>query len=359
MSNELNQSILTTLIFLISTSIPCFDGKPQSKQVDNKFNNNLEYTYPFEYTGSRFFNSDKLEVTWSFDHESLPNSGESCNNRLFFYQVQKALLVWARYANINFKYIEYDASQTEIFIKFGTGKHNCACIECDGFDGRNDFTGNLDSGSLMAHAFPARSIRRGNRWYKQSHEGELHIDFDEPWTFSDNTKTLNSTENQSIHIIYSLIHELGHVLGLDHVDNPDSIMYYKAPFSVWDMNHKVDVQFPDLGDYDIKFITGLYGGRRDLPRVEFYTENEGNGSKVLLDPWNPRLNSFMEVTSQKIDLQTYSCWRNFRETFGFEKFDPTNTWVIVSVLFGLCSVGFGVLIYFKKFKTGGTRGEKV
>ena len=111
----------------------------------------------------------------------------------------------------------------------------------------------------MAHAFPANPKRRNKRRYKQSkYWGELHIDKDEEWTFSSQDVS-NSSDN--LHVMYTLIHELGHVLGLDHVDNPDSIMYWKSPSSIFKMNHKVDVNFPDLNEYDIAFISRLYGRR--------------------------------------------------------------------------------------------------
>merc|ERR1712035_115748 len=86
---------------------------------------NIHNIYPFVYLGERFFDADKLEVTWSFDHSSLPGANSSnsvCNDYLFYYQVQKAFLVWARHININFKYIEYDPKETEIYIRFGMGK---------------------------------------------------------------------------------------------------------------------------------------------------------------------------------------------------------------------------------------------
>ena len=298
---------------------------------------NIHNIYPFVYLGERFFDADKLEVTWSFDHSSLPGANSSnsvCNDYLFYYQIQKALLVWARHININFKYIEYDPKETEIYIRFGTGKHNCACKDCEGFDGRNDFTGKPNSGSLMAHAFPASPIRRNKPYYKQNsynlNQGELHIDRDEDWNFVDKVEHDPNSKNTQIHIMYTLIHELGHVLGLDHVENRDSIMHWASPYSIYEMNHRVDVEFPELNDYDIKFISSLYGKRPPrmrLPIAELYKNDRINGTNVLVDPWNPKFKS--SNRNREIDLKSTRC--NIESGAGFSK-KFKNVWILLLFL---------------------------
>ncbi|VDD92276.1 unnamed protein product [Enterobius vermicularis] len=79
----------------------------------------------------------------------------------------------------------------------------------------------------------------------------LHFDDDELWTIKDTTQLRDYTD-----LHYVAIHEIGHVLGLDHSSDQNSIMapYYQDPLDKFG-----NYQDPKLGEDDIKKIQELYG----------------------------------------------------------------------------------------------------
>lgn len=92
--------------------------------------------------------------------------------------------------------------------------------------------------------FDGRGGELGHAW-RPDHpwRGELHLDADETWA-------IDTPASENADLITQLIHELGHVLGLDHNSNRTSIMY--PAFEPHEVKRV-------LSDGDITAIQGLYG----------------------------------------------------------------------------------------------------
>ncbi|KAJ1349435.1 hypothetical protein KIN20_005009 [Parelaphostrongylus tenuis] len=110
----------------------------------------------------------------------------------------------------------------DIVIGFERGQHEDA-FPFDGKDG------------VVAHAFYPR-------------DGRLHFDADEDWS-------LNSP--QGVNLFQTAVHEIGHLLGLEHSVDPRAVMFAaKRPYN------------PDftLGDDDVRAIRVLFPLEGDLKR---------------------------------------------------------------------------------------------
>jgi predicted Zn-dependent protease len=103
------------------------------------------------------------------------------------YTIHKTLSQWEVATNLNFKE-EGHNTQADIKIAFIKGDH----ADGHSFDGKS---------GVLAHAF------------KPSHpfKGTIHLDLDEDW-FEDKLESV-------------MLHEIGHVLGLDHNNDKNSVMY--------------------------------------------------------------------------------------------------------------------------------------
>ncbi|KAF9661531.1 hypothetical protein SADUNF_Sadunf19G0078500 [Salix dunnii] len=97
---------------------------------------------------------------------------------------------WAEVTSFTFTEAT-DGASADIVIAFYSGDHG----DGTSFDG---------PGNILAHAF-----------YPQN--GRLHYDADENWS-TDPTMNQNDLESVSVH-------EIGHLLGLDHSNDPEAIMY--------------------------------------------------------------------------------------------------------------------------------------
>ncbi len=150
---------------------------------------------------------------------------------------EEALAVWASYVPIRFVEVE-DSGPTPIASEqsyTASGRPNIR-IGAHTIDG--------SQGGELAHAFLPYSTTDGLA-------GDLHLDAEEDWT-----------ENNGGFLLEVVLHEMGHVLGLDHVENVDAIM---NPFV---MNRFSALGQADLLPDDIDGIRSLYG--------------EGSGSVVPL-----------------------------------------------------------------------------
>ncbi|CAA0805830.1 Matrixin family protein [Striga hermonthica] len=123
--------------------------------------------------------------------------------------------MWAKVSPFTFEYVE-DYNSVDVQISFQYREHG---------DG-NPFDG---VGGILAHAFSPP-------------DGRLHYDSDELW--------VDGVVNGAFDMQTVGLHELGHVLGLAHLNGPGSIMY---PY-VSSGTRAV------LTEDDVDEIRSLYGG---------------------------------------------------------------------------------------------------
>ncbi|MFG2095483.1 M10 family metallopeptidase domain-containing protein [Streptomyces sp. NPDC048612] len=149
-------------------------------------------------------------LTWKLDHYSsrsdLRGKRAEVENAL-----AKAMNTWAKASKLRFT--KTTGSKANIKIGFHTGDHG----DNAAFDGK---------GGVLAHAYEPQ-------W------GMLHFDDQEPWS---TTAQSGRTDLSSV-----ALHELGHILGLDHSADRKSIMY---PYYTGGKT---------LGQEDIQRIQALYG----------------------------------------------------------------------------------------------------
>uniref|UniRef100_A0A914P654 Peptidase metallopeptidase domain-containing protein n=1 Tax=Panagrolaimus davidi TaxID=227884 RepID=A0A914P654_9BILA len=96
----------------------------------------------------------------------------------------------------------------------------------------------------------------------------LHYDIEEKWhVYSENEVEMNGTMD----LFTVTLHEIGHILGLPHSNNSESIMYpyFINPFDNNQKYHKPT----KLSDYDVKNIQKLYG-IQELQRIYGLEENK-------------------------------------------------------------------------------------
>ncbi|KAM9221757.1 macrophage metalloelastase [Dugong dugon] len=133
------------------------------------------------------------------------------------YAIQKAFQVWSDVTPLKFRQI-YEG-KADIMMSFAHGAHGDPCP----FNGR---------GGVIAHAFaPGPGIG-----------GDVHFDEDEFWTKS----------YEGINLFLVAVHETGHSLGLQHSNDPKSIMFPTYGY----VNTNTFHLFTD----DICGIPSLYGG---------------------------------------------------------------------------------------------------
>lgn len=79
--------------------------------------------------------------------------------------------------------------------------------------------------------------------------GDIHLDEDESWDIE--------TDNDigEVNLFYTILHELGHSLGLSHSSKKESIMF------PWYMNKDLDRESHELPEDDIIAIEQHYGGK--------------------------------------------------------------------------------------------------
>ncbi|KAJ1113507.1 hypothetical protein NDU88_001749 [Pleurodeles waltl] len=130
--------------------------------------------------------------------------------------MQEAFKVWADVTNLEF--IQIESGVADIMISFGSLEHG----DFFPFDGPS---------GILAHAFPPG----------QYIGGDAHFDEDETWT--------NTTTGYNLFAVAA--HEFGHVLGLDHSNNPEALMY-----PVYSFSGSTDFS---LSDDDVEGIQALYG----------------------------------------------------------------------------------------------------
>lgn len=171
---------------------------------------------------------------------------------------EKAFSVWEKHSGLRFKHdrMNYDIliSNKRLKHMMQTQSHQCS----NAFEGK---------GRSLAHAFhPDRdnTVR------------EIHIDEDENWSYSIN----KNVSVDQVSLFATLIHEIGHALGLSHSDVADSVMnaFYSGKI--------------ELGNDDVLAIQNLYG----KPSVTSSLPTEDKQHTV------PQMEEDQPVDTDQIDL---------------------------------------------------------
>lgn len=170
---------------------------------------------PFVLRGCNY---DRAELTYAFIN-GTPDLGGQLEREI----VREAFGAWSSVTPLRFTEVG-DQNPHDFPISWQQGNHG------DGspFDGQGTATGNT-----LAHAFYPPPC--GGAF-----SGALHFDEDESWT--------DQASPGRIRLLNVAIHEIGHLLGLDHSDQQDAIM-----FAFYDDN--VDSLRPD----DVNGAQALYG----------------------------------------------------------------------------------------------------
>jgi len=141
-----------------------------------------------------------------------------------------AFRFWADISSLTFERV---ANNPDILISYQLGVHSYINRRSQGecsvhFDGL---------GTILAHAmFPS-----GNMDFLS----EIHVDFAETWY----TKLSKNPPNTQ-HLLQTLVHEIGHALGLQHSTHNTSIMFPYAPTNQYPVKLSIE---------DINSIRNLYG----------------------------------------------------------------------------------------------------
>lgn len=180
---------------------------------------------------------------------------------------------WQKYLNIKFQQVLINASSkttVDIDISFVREYHG----DNHPFDGR---------GGVIAHAYYPLD--------NKGISGDIHLDDDEIFIGNNEISNLTAAEiNDSRKLIWVFMHEIGHVLGLEHSKVHNSIMYPWYPKYTFNNAY-------DLSNDDISGIQSIYGpvenndSKGIIKVVEFTrtmsTENKTSRFIPTLPPISP------------------------------------------------------------------------
>ncbi|CAA7036123.1 unnamed protein product [Microthlaspi erraticum] len=183
-----------------------------------RFHTVKHYTF---FQGMPRWPESHRDLTYSFDPQNtfLTEKVKSV--------FSSAFVRWAKVIPLTFRRVE-TFPKSDITIGFYTGEHG------DGypFDGQR---------GVLAHAFAPTN-------------GRCHFDRDENWIISSNGG--NGRFQPTAHDLESVaVHEIGHLLGLDHSLDERAIMYPSIPPGT----RKVD-----LARDDVEGVQTLYGAKRNF-----------------------------------------------------------------------------------------------
>ena len=164
------------------------------------------------------------EVTYRIENYTPDIKNKEDVDRTF----EKALKLWSSASGLIFKREDNVNLEPDIRVKFVTGFHGDS-RPADG------------PGGELAHAFFPGADNAGI-------DGDIHLDDDETFTIN---------VHDGVDLLWVMVHELGHSLGLDHTYHPESVMF------AYYMGHVPNLK---LDNDDIEGIQKLYG-------------------KLLLSPW--------------------------------------------------------------------------
>uniref|UniRef100_A0A915PSL1 Peptidase metallopeptidase domain-containing protein n=1 Tax=Setaria digitata TaxID=48799 RepID=A0A915PSL1_9BILA len=162
----------------------------------------------------------KNDLTYSI--ESLPNEPSEHEVRE---ALRKASDMWTKVTPLTLNEVSHKA---DIEIAFAQRMHNDPWP----FDGQ---------GGVLAHATLPTS-------------GILHFDSEEKWVYM-NPQAISGADDTT-DLLQVAVHETGHVLGLEHSADSNSIM---TPFYRESVDHRGNYVMPKLSASDVKNIQHLYG----------------------------------------------------------------------------------------------------
>ncbi|MBA0559826.1 hypothetical protein Golob_016770 [Gossypium lobatum] len=179
------------------------------QDIFNNSDDDVKFSMIANYS---FFNGmprwNKRQLTYMFRSSAFVISDQQ-----FRPITTSALNKWAAVSSFTFR----EANPSDIVMGFHRRSHG----DNFPFDG---------PGNVLAHAFAPR-------------DGRLHYDADENWS------TSNAIQQNQFDLESVAIHEIGHILGLGHSEDPNAIMY--AYFSPGTIKR-------NLGRDDIDGIRALY-----------------------------------------------------------------------------------------------------
>lgn len=173
-------------------------------------------------------------LTWSLESKEP----KSISRNVALEEITNAFAIWQTFVNLNFLYID-DFDSANIRISFEKGRHKW---DNSPFDG---------PGAILAHA--AQTSRNDLSF--------IHFDDEEDWIVLKGTNVLDYLNN-SPDLKSVALHEIGHLLGLRHRKDLDTIM---RP------NYNKYITEPSKED--IHIIQNIYGKRPD-------SSEPRNGSKL-------------------------------------------------------------------------------
>jgi predicted Zn-dependent protease len=133
----------------------------------------------------------KNVLTWSFIN--YPTHLNPNYKDAIYYEFSGAFLSWEKISHFRFEFL-MNSTDADIVITFAPIKHRL-------FEGDHHF--NPDS---LAHAhFPEN--------------GDIHLNDNVKWSLSFNYQP------NTVNMFYVITHEIGHSLGLNHINDVNSIMY--------------------------------------------------------------------------------------------------------------------------------------
>lgn len=153
---------------------------------------------------------------------------------------KQAFSFWESYSSLSF---EHNVNDYNILIVDKRLQHNLhidSTIHCSSF---------AKYGSVLGHAYPP---------YFLENKTEIHINLDQKWYY----KNDSNVNYDQISLLYVLIHEIGHALGILHSHDSNSIMY-----STYSLKIGVDI---NLGFDDQLAIQALYGLPKTTEKTTTY-----------------------------------------------------------------------------------------